>query len=229
MNLNIKFSAAALGIMSILSFALNSCGLDNYDAPESRLHGRIVYDGQPLGLRSTAGAVQLQLYQYGYAKRDPIPVFVDQNGEFSAQLFSGDYKLVTRDGNGPWVNSRDTLDIHVEGYTEYKLEVTPYFMFGNYSITIENDIIKASAAIEKVVQDAVIDRVILAVGETRFVDEYTNIGQINAIPDQEMNIEASIDITSEAEYKNARHLFARLGVRAAGADQYLFTPVIQLK
>ena len=102
-------------------------------------------------------------------------------------------------------------------------------MFGNYSITIENDIIKASAAIEKVVQDAVIDRVILAVGETRFVDESTNIGQINAIPDQEMNIEASIDITSEAEYKNARHLFARLGVRAADADQYLFTPVIQLK
>lgn len=229
MNLNIKSPAAALGILVILSFALNSCGLDNYEAPESRLHGRIVYKGQPIGLRSTSGAVQLQLYQYGYAKRDPIAVYVDQDGEFSAQLFSGEYKLVTRDGNGPWVNSRDTLDIHVEGYTECELEVTPYFLFGDYSFSLDNDIVKASATIEKIVEEATVERVILAIGKTRFVDESTNIKQMSVKLDEGMNVEAAMDMTSEADYKDATHLFARLGVRAAGADQYLFTPVIQLK
>ena len=100
--------------MLLLPVMPSSCGLDNYDAPESLLQGKIVYQGRPLGLRSTSGAIQLQLYQDGYAKRDPIPVYVNQEGEFSAKLFEGDYKLVTRDGNGPWVNSRDTLEVSKE-------------------------------------------------------------------------------------------------------------------
>lgn len=63
-----------------------SCMKDNYDAPESMLTGRVMYNGEALQLRGKE-AVQLQLYQHGYAKHDPINVYVNQDGMYSANLF----------------------------------------------------------------------------------------------------------------------------------------------
>lgn len=228
MRKKVKQSLIIFGLILLAGMPV-SCGLDNYDAPESLLQGKIVYKGRPVGLRSTSGAVQLQLYQEGFAKKDPIPVFVNQDGEFSAKLFSGDYKLVTRDKNGPWVNSRDTLEINVDGPTECLLEVTPYFLFSKYNISKEGTSIKASATIEKIVNEATVEKVILAVGKTMFVDESTNLKQMSLTPKSDMTVEGSINPASIEGYNESMHLFARLGVRATGADQYVFTPVIKLQ
>ena len=59
-------------IFSLLSLSLLavSCGLDNYDEPESFLEGKITYEGKQLGLKGTNGGIQLQLYQDGYANQD---------------------------------------------------------------------------------------------------------------------------------------------------------------
>src|SRR5690625_3831085 len=91
------------------------CGLDNFDEPKSLLQGKIVFQNRQVGLRGTGGAVQLQLYQEGYDLNDHINVYVNQKGEFQALLFDGTYKLITRDKNGPWVNSRDTTFVDVMG------------------------------------------------------------------------------------------------------------------
>ena len=42
-------------IFSLLSLSLLavSCGLDNYDEPESFLEGKITYEGKQLGLKGT--------------------------------------------------------------------------------------------------------------------------------------------------------------------------------
>ena len=82
----------------LLLVLFSGCGKDNFDAPESKLVGRVTYQGQALNLRGTGEAVQLQLYQDGYEKNDPISVFVGQDGTFSALLFDGEYRLTTRDG-----------------------------------------------------------------------------------------------------------------------------------
>ena len=84
------------GIAKIVSAVLcglfiTSCGLDNYDEPQSTLEGRVVYNNQPVYVRGTSDAVQLQLYQDGYEKRDPLSVFVSEDGSFSAILFDGQY------------------------------------------------------------------------------------------------------------------------------------------
>ena len=54
--------------MVLLLVIFTSCGKDNYDAPESTLSGTVTYQGTALQLRGTGEAVQLQLYQDGYAK-----------------------------------------------------------------------------------------------------------------------------------------------------------------
>ena len=105
-----------------------SCGKDNYDAPSSTISGFVTHQGKPLQLKGTDQAIQLQLYQMGYELNEHIPVYVNQNGEFNVKTFDGNYKLITRDNNGPWENSRDTLDITLNGsQADLKLEVTPYF------------------------------------------------------------------------------------------------------
>ena len=63
----------------LLLVLFSGCGKDNFDAPESKLVGRVTYQGQALNLRGTGEAVQLQLYQDGYEKNDPISVFVGQD------------------------------------------------------------------------------------------------------------------------------------------------------
>lgn len=85
----------------LTALTLTSCMKDNYDEPTSFIRGRVVYKGEPLQLCGNE-AVRLQLYQRGYAKHDPVEVFVNQNGEFSVCIFDGQYQLITKDGNGPW-------------------------------------------------------------------------------------------------------------------------------
>ena len=74
-----------------------------------------------MNLRGTGEAVQLQLYQDGYEKNDPISVFVGQDGTFSALLFDGEYRLTTRDGNGPWVNNHESVTVNLKGHTDAKI------------------------------------------------------------------------------------------------------------
>ena len=45
----------------LLLVLFSGCGKDNFDAPESKLVGRVTYQGQALNLRGTGEAVQLQL------------------------------------------------------------------------------------------------------------------------------------------------------------------------
>ena len=60
----IQYKYLVIALLSVMMFT--ACGLDNYDAPQSELHGKITYNGETLGLRGTGEAVQLQLYQDGY-------------------------------------------------------------------------------------------------------------------------------------------------------------------
>src|SRR5690606_22103936 len=99
-----------------------SCGYDNYEPPKSTLTGNVIYNGAPIGVRGTGNAVQLELWQDGFELYTSIPVYVTQDGSFSASLFDGEYKMVSRNGNGPWVSSQDTILVSVKGDTQTEYE-----------------------------------------------------------------------------------------------------------
>ena len=135
------FSVLLLGAMMF-----TSCMKDNYDAPESMLTGRVMYNGEALQLRGNE-AVQLQLYQHGYAKHDPINVYVNQDGMYSASLFNGEYQMITKSGNGPWTSEgRDTINVTVAGNTVQDVEVTPYYLVRDAQMTLEGNKVNAHAA-----------------------------------------------------------------------------------
>jgi len=210
--------------------ALGSCGLDNYDAPKSKILGRIVYNGTPVGVRGTGEAVQLQLFQDGYQLRNPIPVYVKQDGTFEATLFDGQYKLVTRDNNGPWVNDRDTTIIDLKGTAQVDVNVRPFYTLSDVQIALEGNTVNASFQINEAAGGRDIDYVMILVSKTSFVDDVTYIARqdINSVT-AGSTVSGSIDLTNNADFKSGRPLFARVGLRPSGKDQAIYSQVVRLR
>lgn len=220
-------------IYSLLIFVtlLAGCGKDNYDEPTSTLTGRIVYQGEPLQLKGTNESVRVQLFQDGYDFRTPLDVFVSQDGSFSAKLFDGHYKLVTRDGNGPWLNTRDTTEVELRGTASVDLEVTPYFTISNSSISLSGNVMNTSFTINQIVDAAQIDRVMLLLNTTTFVDEVANVVRAEFTGDdvQVGQMALNVDFSDEPEAVNGRALFGRICVWPSGSDQGIYSPVVRLR
>ena len=216
-------------LFMIVAFTVTSCGLDNYDAPQSRLQGKITYNGEELGLRGTGEAVQLQLYQDGYQLRDYIRVYVGQDGSFEALLFDGVYKLVTRDKNGPWVNNRDTIVVNLKGSADVEVPVTPYFTISNELISLSGNVLNATFNVNKIVSTANIDYVTLLISKTSFVDDVTYIARKDFRNQQPGSLNLSMDLSDNTSVAAAKALFARVGVRTVGADQAIYSDIVRLK
>jgi hypothetical protein len=209
---------------------LAACGKDNYDAPESTLTGRLVYNGTQIQVRGTGEAVQLQLYQRGWQKSDPISVFVTQDGSFTAKLFDGTYYLVTRDNNGPWVNSHDTMQIELKGTAGVDVNVTPYFTIAGENITLSGNTMSASFTINRIVSDAKVEKVYLVLSKTQFADEVNNVFRKDITEGIAAGaVSFSADVSGNSDVANAKFLYGRVGVKTEGTEQAVWSPTVQLK
>lgn len=162
-------------------------------------------------------------------KNDPISVFVGQDGTFSALLFDGEYRLTTRDGNGPWVNNHESVTVNLKGHTEVNLEVTPYFMISNEQLSVTGSAMNASFMINRIVPDAKISRVMLLLSKTQFADDVNNLYRQDFSDVVPGSVNLSADISGNTEIVKAKALYARVGVLANGADQAIYSPVVRLK
>lgn len=213
----------------LLVVLLSGCGLDNYDPPKSQLKGRVVYNGEAIQVRGTDERVRLQLYQDGYANKGAIDVFVGQDGSFSAMLFDGEYKMVTRDRNGPWVNSRDTTLVIVKGNTVQDMEVTPFYTISNSDMKLAGGKVTANFTITHIAEDRPIDRIILLLNKTQFVDDDIRIQREDFTGDNIKTGAVSYSFELNDEANKAAILFGRICVWTKDADQGIYSPVFSLK
>ena len=216
-------------LMSLLLITIVSCGKDNFDEPNVTLTGKIMYNGQPLQLRGTGGAVQLQLYQDGYALFTPIAVYVGQDGVYTAKLFSGQYKLITRDNNGPWVNTRDTSIVTVNGNTTFDISVTPYFTISNPNITLSGNTVNATFTINQIVPTASVETVYLLVSRTQFCDQVNNVYRKDFTDQSPGQVSISGDFSDVYNATSAPSLYGRVGVKSAQTGEAIFSPVVRLR
>ncbi|GAB6393775.1 MAG: DUF3823 domain-containing protein [Bacteroidales bacterium] len=206
------------------------CGKDNYDAPESTLTGRILYNGTPVQVRGTGEAVQLYLYQDGWELRNEIPVYVTQDGTFTAKLFDGEYKLVTRDNNGPWVNTRDTTAFTLKGSTSVDLEVTPYFTISGESVSVSGTTtLSVSFTVNRIVSSAQLETVYLVLSKTQFADEVNNIYRKDIGGVSVGQVSLTEDLSGNKDVASASSLYGRIGVKTEGVEQAIWSSVVKLK
>ncbi|MBK1441355.1 DUF3823 domain-containing protein [Parapedobacter sp. ISTM3] len=203
--------------------AFVGCEKDNYDAPTSMLTGRVVYQGEPVGLRS--GGVELELWQHGYDLFSKIPVYVNQDGSFSARLFDGNYKLVLLRGNGPWVDNTDSIDVNLRGTASIDVPIDPYFVITDESFQQHGDEIIGTFTIRQVNSSRQLERVAIYLGQTIIVDQNNHAARSELVAGDITDLSQSIriNVSIPAALASKGYLFARIGVKASGVAEYLYT------
>lgn len=211
----------------LIVLMLSACEYDNYDSPDSELTGRIVFNGESVGVRQ--GLNVLQLYEPGWQHFEPININVKQDGTFSALLFDSDYQMVLISGNGPWVNQPDTIDVYVAGSEMMEIEVEPFFWIDNEEFETDGSTLTARFNLDQIVETSELQYVSLFIGETTLLDNRVNAGEERlahgAIDSLNEPISINMDITGNDE----DFFFARIGVKAQGNSELIFSEVQKIQ
>ncbi len=221
-----------LSVLIIAFFA--SCKKDNFAPPGTTFSGRIVYKGEAIGVEQDR--VGFELWQPGFGKNAAIGVTVAQDGSYSSLLFNGNYKLTMPDNNGPWVwrhnaaGKPDSLALNLQGDQTLDLEVTPYYMIRNPQFSATSSKVTGTFNLEQIITGATaktVQTVSIYISKTQFVSgsyaiAFTDVAGSTLTSLNNINVSVAIPtpLTPTQNY-----LFARIGVRLAGTDRVLFSPI----
>lgn len=234
MKMSLKYILAATFAVTLLS-----CEKDNYEAPKSQLSGRLLYNGEAIGLERNQ--VPFELYQYGFGLVGPIGSSFSQEGNYSALLFDGDYKLIIPNGQGPFMwkktasGAPDSIAITLRGSQTQDLEVMPFYMIRNAQFTASGGKVTATFKAEKIVTDANakdIERVELYLNKTQFVsrggeDNMASTDMAGADIADMNNITLSKEVPTFTPTQN--YVYARVGIKIAGVEDRLYSPVQRIQ
>ncbi|MEO6358908.1 MAG: DUF3823 domain-containing protein [Ferruginibacter sp.] len=223
-----QFILAGLVIASF-----SACKKDNYTAPASTLTGKIVYNGEAIEVERNQ--VPFQIYQYGFGKVGAINSTFSQEGAYSAVLYDGNYKMIIPVGQGPFMSKElspgvpDSIAITLAGSKAMDIEVMPYYMIRTPQLTGGGGKVNATFKIEKIINDVNakdIESVTLFINKTEFVSGVDNIASANLngadITDlNSVNLSVSVPAISPTQ----AYVFARIGLKIAGVEDRIFSPV----
>lgn len=212
-------------LMAALCALLSACGLDNYDAPEAKLTGRVTYNGNPVGVRGSNESVRLQLWQDGFPLKTPIDVFVTQDGSFSSSLFNGTYKLVTVSGNGPWAHTSDTLVVNISGQAQVDFPVQPYFALSDIQYELQGTELVATCRVAQLDASKTLEEINLLINDTQFVDLGHFIARETSTSMVDGQVTLRIDIADELSSSSA--IFARVGLKINGITEAVYDSQIE--
>ena len=210
-----------------------SCEIDNYEEPESFFTGQIVYNGEPIEVG--AREVRFQLFQPGFGNLGPLDMHLDLDGSFSGRFFDGDYKLKFINGQGPFkayeVNEQqgDTIFISLRGNTEMDIEVLPYYMLSNESFSTGATAVDASANFEQIITDADARNIDFARLYLNDTEQVSNNGDYHMVwTDMTVGTGTLSGSTGIPDDYNKPYIFECIGVKIAGVEDMLFSPVQKL-
>jgi hypothetical protein len=228
--MKMKFNYIGLLLMVVIAA---SCKKDNFEAPSLTLSGKINYQGEAIQVEYDR--VPFELYQYGFGKTGAIRSSFTQEGTYSSVLFSGQYKLIIPNGQGPFkwnenvAGTRDSVVIDLSSDKTLDLEVTPYYMIRTPQINAASGAVTATFKAEKIIADASakdIEEVALYINKTQFVSGANNNAQVTMAGSAITNPDnISLNVTIPAMVPAQNYVFARIGLKIAGVEDRIFSPV----
>lgn len=209
-------------LILLIGLAAASCEFDNFEEPKSTLTGRVVYNDQALGLRSDG--VQLELWQHGYDLFQKIPVYVAQDGTFSAVVFDGDYKMTLIRGNGPWMDRTDSIDVQVRGSQMIDVEVQPYYVISNTSFDVSGNSIAVTFTLEDTNSGRDLEFASIYMGRTILTDAVRNDG-VFRVPMEEIEFGTpiTVEVPIPAGLAGRSEIFVRVGAKTAGIAELVYS------
>lgn len=118
----------SLSILSICILCLTGClnDLDNYDAPDGGIKGRVL-DAEtgeliPLPVQGSTGVI-INMYEQNTEATKSVDFYARYDGSFeNSRMFNSEYKIVV---NGPFVDTCEGM-VTVKGQTSLEMKATPY-------------------------------------------------------------------------------------------------------
>ena len=206
---------------------MSGCEKDNYDAPSAKVTGQIMYQGKPVQVAN--GRIQLELWQTGFNRPTKIPVYTNQEGNFSADVFNGTYKMVLLRGVGPWVPNSDTITVNLNGSANVDVPVTPYYIINNPQITKGSTSVTGTATIQNVANSNKIEYMAIYLSSTALVDVRNQLAnaRINAADLKPLTEVQTVSVNIPTSL-NGKEVYARIGVKTAGVEELIYSPVVKL-
>lgn len=219
-----KLKTIKSSLIVLIALAAASCEFDNFEEPKSTLSGRVVYNNEALGLRSNG--VELELWQRGYDLFQKIPVYVAQDGTFSAVVFDGDYKMTLIRGNGPWMDQTDSIDVQVRGSQMMDVEVQPYYLIRNPSYTVNGSNLSVTFTVEGVNTSRNLEYAAIYMGRTNLTDAVRNEG-VHRIPVENIVFDTpiTVEIPIPAGVAGKSEIFVRVGAKTTGVAELVYSQV----
>ena len=111
-----------------------------------------------------------------------------------------------------------------------------YYKIENAAISLNGTNLSATCVVKQIISDAAINTQSVFISSTRFVDEQTNFARMDYSEDKSAgNKNFSFTITDASQLKsleNAKNrtgkVYARIGIKAEGADQFIYSEVFEL-
>lgn len=226
----------------ILAVCLTSCELDNYEAPNINLVGKVVYQGKQIYVRNNQ--VTFRLYEPGWelSSSTYMDVQVKWDGTFSAGVYGGKtYKLIRQPNIGPWVNptANDTITVNNYDGREVVMEVTPYYLLDNAKLECNGRLVTGSCHITEVTPGMSIEKVGLYVNRNIIVDDVYTMGAGSYVETTEnlaggQTVSLNVDLSGFSINSTANSLpqtgkvYARMGLKINGIEAMVFTEPVAL-
>jgi hypothetical protein len=231
-------------LLFISCFLFVACEKDNYDPPATEFVGKLSYNGKPVpwngNTETPAEAEIIQLYQDGFGKYAPINVRVTDDGTFKALLFNGEYKMIMRNMQYPFVfeswplnanGGLDTIYFTLNGKKEMDINVKPYFEINDIKSAVEGTNIVTTFNLNEVVPGAKVRAVYAYLHPTISVNKGTPLNQKLENIDVSKPISIKIGVSSyRSRYINnfREYGFLRIAVELDKATEYMWSEIIQV-
>lgn len=241
-------------ILLALVISFTSCKKDNYTEPGSFLTGKLVYNNEPINVEYDQ--VNLQIWQFGFGKKDYIASAIGQDGSFSSLLFDGNYRLVFAPNQGPFMTKiigaaeKDTIFLALNGSQILNIDVIPYYMVKDASFTSSAGVISATCKLDKIITDdnaKTVERITLYINKTNIVsgsNYYSDpnislkkdvpAASITALNDALIatataNVSAAdLTLTMPVFVPTQTYVFARIGLKISGVEKLIFSPITKI-
>lgn len=223
-------------LIGVIGSLLASCGYDNYDEPESILEGKLVYNGEAINV--SYNDVTFQLWEPGWQTKAQINVAVDQDGTYSAMLFNATYKLIIPSNQGPFRSKKnaesgsDTIVVKLDGSKVLDIEVEPYYMIRTPQFTVAGREVTGTFKVEQIITGTGaknVERVNLYINKTQFVDFRSNVASAelagsSVVAGNTITLKATVPALTPTQ----SYAFARIGLKIAGVEDMIFSPVVKV-
>jgi hypothetical protein len=210
-----------LALLLMPLILITACKKDNLKEPTSKLTGRVVYNKEPIGVRSLG--VTFEIWQHGYQLFSRIPLNINQDGSFTATLYDGDYKLVRAKGAGPWADNPDSIDVHVSGSANVDIPVDPYFIIKNATFQKSGTNVTGTFTVQAVNTTKALELVKIYIGPNYILDQNNNSANAQKTAPVDFTQPVTLSVVIPASIASQDFIYARVGVKTVGINEYMYS------